>query len=273
MAMPAAAAAMGTPARVGGTRRSSARRRRALGVALSLVAHALILLVMLPPAVDPPKVVEPPPVTVQLVQAPPLFAAALAPASAPPAPPKASPKPKPPKAKPAPVKTRAARRASARPRLARRAASPLATADDPGDEVGAGVDAELSEAQLAGAASAGAGPPGGACDMARRVQAALRRDPMVRPAVARFAGKAVLVWDGDWVWMQGDDGKGLTAVRQAIMWEIASAPKACRAEPVRGLVLFSANAAPGAARLAVGAGAWRWSDLLTPHPGAGASGR
>lgn len=243
-------------ARVGGARRPSARWRRALGVAFSLVAHALILLVMLPPALDPPKTFDPGPVTVQLVDAPPLFAAALNPVPAQPAPLKAKPR-----ARPTPVRA-----------PPRRAASPPSAADDPGDAVGA--DAELSEAQLAGAASAGAGPPGGACDMARRVQEALRRDPMVRPAVAKFAGKAVLVWDGDWVWMQGDDGKGLTAVRQAIMWEIASAPRACRAEPVHGLVLFSASAAQGAARLAVGAAAWRWSDLLTPHPGvAGASGR
>jgi hypothetical protein len=106
--------------------------------------------------------------------------------------------------------------------------------------------------------------------MARRVQAALRRDPLVQAAVAGLAGKAVLVWNGDWVRSGGEDGKGLAAVREAIMWEVAFAPRACRAEPVRGLVLLSLNETPGSARLAVGSSQWRWSDLLTPRPaGAG----
>ena len=102
--------------------------------------------------------------------------------------------------------------------------------------------------------------------MARRVQSALRKDPLVRAAVAGSAGKATLVWNGDWVQSRGEDGKGLAAVREAIMWEIAFAPQACRAQPVRGLVLISLNQAAGAARLAIGSGEWRWSDLLTPRP-------
>lgn len=259
---------------VGRPRQARSRRRRALAVAASLVAHALILLIMLPPAAETPKTYDPPAVTVRLVDSPRLFAAALtpAPAKAPPAKAKAKHKPKPKpartkphKTRPTPVKTTSAHKAIARHTLARRAASPLTAADDPGDEMGeTAAQVELSAGEVAGAASAGSGPPGGVCDMPRRVQEALRRDPMVRPAVARFAGKAIRVWDGDWVWMQGDDGKGLTAVRQAMMWEIAAAPKACRAEPVHGLVLIST----GPARLAVGSGVWRWSDLLVPHPGA-----
>jgi hypothetical protein len=49
-----------------------------------------------------------------------------------------------------------------------------------------------------------------------------------------------------------------------MMWEIAFAPEACRTRPVHGLILLSLNTGPGAARLAVGAGVWRWSDLLRP---------
>ncbi|HXQ45679.1 MAG TPA: hypothetical protein VN806_03635, partial [Caulobacteraceae bacterium] len=71
--------------------------------------------------------------------------------------------------------------------------------------------------------------------------------------------------NGDWVWIDGEDGKGLTAVRQAMMWDIAFSPKACRAQPMHGLVVIAANGT----RLVVGSGQWRWSDLLIPHPGAG----
>jgi hypothetical protein len=126
-------------------------------------------------------------------------------------------------------------------------------------------DAQLAGAATAGGGDAGSGAGGGACNMIRRVQEALRRDPLVRSTVARSiaSGRAILVWDGDWVQSPGEDGKGLSAVREAIMWEVAFAPKACRAEAVRGLVLFSLGA--GQARLVVGAGAWRWSDLLTPR--------
>jgi hypothetical protein len=120
----------------------------------------------------------------------------------------------------------------------------------------------LTEAQIAGAASAGEGGGGSGCDLARAVQGALRKDPLVQAAVfdANRAGKAIMVWDGDWVRSGQQDGKGLAAVREAIMWEVAFAPEACRRAPVHGLVLLTL--ADGATRLAVGSGVWRWSDLL-----------
>jgi ABC-type glycerol-3-phosphate transport system substrate-binding protein len=98
--------------------------------------------------------------------------------------------------------------------------------------------------------------------MARWVQTALRKDPLVQAAVASASGKALMVWDGDWIQGEGEDGKGLAAVREAIMWEVAFAPKDCRSQPVHGLVLISLNTGPGAPRLALGAGEWRWSDLV-----------
>ena len=64
--------------------------------------------------------------------------------------------------------------------------------------------------------------------MARRLQAALRRDAMVHAAVAArglTGGSAILVWDGGWVASPGEDGKGLAAVREAIVWEVAFAPR------------------------------------------------
>ena len=101
--------------------------------------------------------------------------------------------------------------------------------------------------------------------MAQRLQDVLRRDPLAQAAVARLDGKAVMIWNGDWVWLPGEDGKGLAAVRQALMWEIAFAPSSCRNETMHGLVVISPRGA-GSARLAMGLGEWRWSDLLTPHP-------
>jgi len=70
---------------------------------------------------------------------------------------------------------------------------------------------------------------GGGCDLARAVQQALRRDPLVRTAVegANRLGKAVMMWNGDWVRSGEQDGKGLSAVREAITWEVAFAPQAC----------------------------------------------
>ena len=126
---------------------------------------------------------------------------------------------------------------------------------------------DISDAELAGASTAGSGAGGGDCNMARRLEAALRRDHLVQAAVAGASGssKAIMVWNGDWVQSHSEDGKGLAAVREAIIWEIAFAPPACRAEPMHGLMLISLNDSSGTARLAVGHGEWRWSDLLALH--------
>lgn len=122
----------------------------------------------------------------------------------------------------------------------------------------------MSDSQLAGAARAGEGGGGGgsACDMARAVQQALRRDPLVRPALAdaNRLGRASLLWNGDWIRSGGQDGKGLAAVRQAVLWEVGFAPQACRNETMHGLVVLSLT--DGNTRFAIGTGAWRWSDLL-----------
>lgn len=60
----------------------------------------------------------------------------------------------------------------------------------------------------------------------------------------------------------GQDGAGLASLREVIQWEVGFAPPACRKEAVHGLVLISLADGPGAARLVLGGGAWRWSDLL-----------
>jgi hypothetical protein len=230
-------------------------------MAVSLIAHLLLIWAVIsirpPPA---PAELADPPVTVELVDAD-----SIIPKPAPPAPAKKSPARLKPKVV-AKVKKPTPARIVARKTPVRAHVETLAADTDPG----------LTEAQLAGAAVAGSGEGGngagggGRCDMAARVQAALRRDDLVRSEVARTAGKALLVWNGDWVRSSGQDGKGLAAVREAILWEVGFAPAACRSQPVRGLVLVSINVAGGTARLALGTGSWRWSDVLHPHAEIGA---
>jgi len=93
----------------------------------------------------------------------------------------------------------------------------------------------------------------------------LRRDRLVRAAVedANRLGKSVMLWNGDWVRSGGQEGKGLSAVREAIMWEVAFVPAACRNQRMHGLVLLSLE--DGATRFAIGSDEWRWSDLLGVH--------
>jgi hypothetical protein len=52
-------------------------------------------------------------------------------------------------------------------------------------------------------------------------------------------------------------------VREAIVWEVAFAPAACRAGRVHGPVLFSVSDGQAQTRIAVGAGDWRWGDLVS----------
>jgi hypothetical protein len=104
--------------------------------------------------------------------------------------------------------------------------------------------------------------------MVGRLQRALRDDWRVRSAIAGvrrargFAGRPLVLWNGDWVRHGEEDGKGLASVRQAIAVEVAFAPKACRSQPMHGLVLLSLNQGSGPQRLVLGTGYWRWSDLL-----------
>jgi hypothetical protein len=224
----------------------TARRRRIAVAAGSAAAHLGILALLLTAHGTPPKVVEPEPMVVQLVDAPQ-------------ADPVAPPTPDPPPPAKAPPPRNLARQVRAPPPDVQ----PLPSGKGPS----ADGDDEASDAQVASAATAGSGAAG-RCDMVRQLQAALRRNGLVQAAVAEARsenGKAMFVWNGDWVRSHGQDGAGLAAVREAILWEIAFAPEACRAQPVHGLVLLSLNDGPGAGRLVMGEGDWRWSDMLKRH--------
>ena len=102
--------------------------------------------------------------------------------------------------------------------------------------------------------------------MVQRIQDALRDDARIRQTAAQAQGtlganQALLMWNGDWLLSPGQEGKGLAGVRQAIAVEVAFAPPACRSQPMRGLVLLTLADGPAAPSVALGTGAWRWSDL------------
>ena len=223
------------------------KRARPVGAALSVAAHLGVLLALMSAWRYQPRPPEPVPMDVSLIQAP-----------------QPAPVPEPPKAAAAPDKP-PPKRNLFRPTPAPPDISPLPTQDAPV------AVAELGEGDIAGAGTAESGGGGGACNMVRLVENGLRKDRLVQSAVAdahrasAAPGKAILVWNGDWVRNLSQDGKGLAAVREAILGEVGFAPAACRSQPVHGLVVLSLTDAPGFPRLAIGGGDWRWSDLLKLH--------
>lgn len=242
-------------------------------VALSITGHVLILAALVWARPQPPEPPEAPAMEVGLFDAG-LLQGPEPPSAAPPAPTppaKAVEKKKPVEKKPV-VKAVARRTVARRPPPD---VETLAASDEPEIEYAP----EVTEAELASAATVasgagagsgagiGGGGGGGRCDMLRMLQDALRKDPMVQAAIAahRSSGQgrhAIRIWNGDWVMSRGQDGKGLAAVRQAMIWEIGFAPHACRTQPMRGQVLISLADSPGAPRLLLGSGSWRWSDLV-----------
>lgn len=232
---------------------NSMSRRWALIAAFGVVGHGALLSVLVGREPDAlPVVAERPVMTVSL--APPWM----------PTPPPGPALPTPSIAKMAAAPRTAPAPAQAVPqrRLARPVRNPTmvptALAGDPGPATGIG------DSLLAGASTVGSGQgEGTGCNMLRRLQEALRKDRRVQAAVGEVdhAG-ALMVWNGDWVRHPGQEGAGLAAVREAILWEVGFAPPACRVEPVNGLVVVTMSDAPGAARLALGSGTWRWRDLL-----------
>lgn len=215
-------------------------RRRAVTMLVSLIGHLLVGLALVALVPAPPPTPPPPTMQVAIVDLSPTVTAAtsLAPS-------------------PAAGQSAPRRPASLGAGHAQRMAHTTTAAD-----LSAGAGDSLDIGDLADSSDADAGPSAKACDMPRRLQNALRSDPLVQAAVAASAGKAILVWNGDWIQSGGEDGKGLAAVREAIVWEVAFAPPACRAEPVHGVILLALNQTPRSVRLAVGTRAWRWSDLL-----------
>lgn len=242
-------------------------RHRLATAALSLVAHLALFAFLTSEFKPPPVVADPTPITVSLIEG----LSAPAPLPTPPAPPTPKP-PEPTPPKPEPVKPAPAR-SFVRPTPTPRAVETLAAAEEPGAE----AIPEVSEAQLAQATTAGASAAGQACDMVRWLQGALRRNAQVQAAAARthraVGAKAILVWNGNWTRSIGEEGLGLAGVREAIMLEVAFAPRECRTDvPMNRMVLISLSDAAGSPRIVMGSGYWRWADLLNPRrPGPAAS--
>jgi len=281
--------------------RRKRRFMRSATVTVSLLAHALVLLVILLAPVKTP--VFPPEwraVEVELVE----------PLPPPPEPepaekevgggqPAASPTPEPkPAPSPSPVKapTKAAPAPVARPiprpsRPAPRSPtvepvpitapepsvsyvflgdSALAGAMTAGGGAGAGSGAGTGAGTGSGAGSgSGSGSGrGGVCNMVERLQNALRDDPRIRARLTEAyqssgaRGRAIVIWNGDWVLSPGQDGKGLAGVRQAVAVVVGFSPRECKSQTVRGYVVVTLSDDPGAPKLALGTGQWRWSDLL-----------
>jgi hypothetical protein len=236
---------------------------------------ALLALVLRSGAVAPPQ--TPPPMQVVLappfVQPPPPPPKPLAPEPAPKGPSKpAAPKPKvqaqevpkrPAKVKPKPVPP------EVKPRLVAAVETPEPTPPEPQVSAGELASALTAEGEGAGSGAGGGGAGGsggGGCGMVRKLQAILRSDSSVRAAAMqahRDSNRPILVWNGDWVRRGSESGKGLASVRQAIAVEVAFSPKACREQRMHGLVVLSLGDSPGAPRIVLGAGAWRWADLLS----------
>lgn len=268
-------------------------RRWALAATPILVAHAGLALLMTARAAPEPLVSAPHLMMVELVEPPPpppppARVIAPDPSPKPDAPAAAAQAAAPPR--PAPQR-RPPAVAAARPRLvvAKRPpdVDPLPAAPaPPGPPLPL-----LGAAQIAGALTVGAGPGGGggvgvggsggtggtgsgpgsgggSCDMVRWVQDAVRDDQAVRHAVIaaseemNAAGRAILVWNGDWLQSRNQSGKGLAGVRQAIALEVAFAPAECKTQRMTGLAVLKLEDRPGGAQLALGKGSWRWSDLL-----------
>lgn len=246
----------------------ASRRRRASTTAFSLAGHVAVvgLLLTLAPAA-PPVRVEPPSVRVALIERRPRLdptpAETISPAE--PEPPKVEekqPEEKPSEAKPRPEAPRPSpikappKNLVAKPTVSKPTPDAVAVG---GGSTGQGM-AEVGDGDLVGATTAGSGGGGGACNMTRRLQDALRKDRRAQAAVAEVnRGKALLVWNGEWVRHPAQEGAGLAALREAIMWEVGFAPEECRTQAMNGLVLISLT---DGSRVALGHGRWRWSDLL-----------
>ena len=220
------------------------RVEKTLTTLVSLLIHGVLgLALMLGWMQAVPQMVEPPAIQVALVPGP-----------------RPNPDPKPAPlaaAKPQPV-TPTPARSPVRKAVTYPHPAPLPVSAKPARDFGPG----LSDSDIAGASTAESGSGGGGeCNMTRMVQLALRKDPVVQNALREMGARAVMVWNGGWMQAQGEDGNGLAAVREAIMWEVAFAPEACRRQTVRGMVLLSVSS--GGARLGLGRGEWRWSDVVT----------
>lgn len=113
----------------------------------------------------------------------------------------------------------------------------------------------------------------GECELAASVRQALEQNVEARTALARIpppsrsVANAVMLWDGEWIAAERVGGPAaLGAVRKAIAEALDRSSAECRARIEPGPVFLIVNGAPETIVLALGSGAWRWSDLLVDVP-------
>lgn len=117
------------------------------------------------------------------------------------------------------------------------------------------------------------GGAGGDCPLAASVRQVLEQNVEARTALARIpppsrsVANAVMLWDGEWIAAERVGGPAaLSAVRKAIAEALDRSSAECRARIEPGPVFLIVNGAPETIVLALGSGAWRWSDLLVDVP-------
>ena len=122
---------------------------------------------------------------------------------------------------------------------------------------------------------AGVAGGGHVCQLSADAAAAIQHDPMAMAELAalppgvRSGADAVMLWNGKW-FDQGTPVPEPTgpvstngSLRLAIEKMVVAAPAACRDEAMVGPVFVPIPEGDRTTLLAIGSGAWRWSDLLS----------
>jgi hypothetical protein len=114
--------------------------------------------------------------------------------------------------------------------------------------------------------------PGHSCQLGGWLQAALRADPAVQAALAaipradRSIANAIMLWDVRWVRQPSSALNGASALRSALMVGVRAAPAECQTQLIRGPELLALTDSSGTTLIAIGSGEWRWADLLARDP-------
>ena len=126
----------------------------------------------------------------------------------------------------------------------------------------------------AAAGDAGVAGSGNVCQLSADAAAAIQHDPMAMAELAalppgvRSVADAVMLWNGKWfdqdIAVPTPTGAVSTngSLRLAIEKMVVAAPAACRDEAMVGPVFVPIPEGDRTTLLAIGSGAWRWSDLL-----------
>ncbi len=140
---------------------------------------------------------------------------------------------------------------------------------DPTLEPAALTPASLGTADATAQATASAP----ACDLTGPVQQALQADASSRlalgriPPKARSVANAIMFWDAGWPADTALGGAAITApIRQRIVEVVSAAPAICADQLVLGPRFVSVTDVTGTTVIALGSGAWKWSDLLRKSP-------